>query len=52
MDLLIAKDHALVQILQKMQELTDYTEKKRQITALLDENTDEIEPIIKELRLS
>lgn len=37
-ELLISKDHALIQILQQMQTLTDYSEKKRQITALL--NTD------------
>ena len=39
-DLLIAKDHALIQILQEMQELTDYTEKKNQITALLNEDAE------------
>ena len=39
-DLLIAKDHALIQILQEMQELTDYTEKKKQITALLNEDAE------------
>lgn len=39
-DLLIAKDHALIQILQKMQELTDYTEKKNQIIALLNEDAE------------
>ncbi len=40
MDLLIAKDHALVQALQEMQELTDYAEKKRRITALLNEDAE------------
>ena len=39
-DLLTAKDHALIRILQKMQELTDYTEKKKQITALLNEDAE------------
>lgn len=39
-DLLIAKDHALIQILQKMQELTDYAEKKNQINALLNEDAE------------
>lgn len=39
-DLLIAKDHALIQILQRMQELTDYTEKKNQIITLLNENAE------------
>lgn len=39
-NLLIAKDHALIQILQEMQELTDYTEKKNQITALLNEDAE------------
>lgn len=39
-DLLMTKDHALIRILQEMQELTDYTEKKRQITALLNEDAE------------
>lgn len=39
-DLLIAKDHALIQILQEMQEFTDYTDKKNQITALLNEDAE------------
>jgi len=39
-DLLIAKDHALIQILQEMQVMTDYDEKKRQITALLNEDAE------------
>lgn len=39
-DLLIAKDHALIQILLEMQKLTDYTEKKNQIVALLNEDAE------------
>lgn len=39
-DLLIAKDHALIQILQEMQKLTDYAEKKSQIVALLNEDAE------------
>lgn len=34
-DLLITKDHALIQILLQMQALSDYSEKKEQINALL-----------------
>ena len=39
-DLLISKDHALIQILQNMQALTDYTQKKNQITSLLNEDAE------------
>lgn len=39
-DLLITKDHALIQILQEMQKLTDYAEKKNQIVALLNEDAE------------
>lgn len=39
-DLLIAKDHALISILQHMQELTDYSQKKQQINNLLSENAE------------
>lgn len=39
-ELLIAKDHALIKILQQMQNLTDYSEKKNKITALLTENAE------------
>lgn len=39
-ELLISKDHALIQILQQMQTLTDYSEKKRQITTLLNEDAE------------
>lgn len=39
-DLLIAKDHALIQILEEMQELTDYTEKKNRIVTLLNEDAE------------
>lgn len=39
-ELLMAKDHALIQILQQMEALTDYTEKKKQINALLSEDAE------------
>lgn len=39
-ELLVAKDHALIQILQEVQNLTDYTEKKAQINALLTEDAE------------
>lgn len=39
-DLLMAKDNALIGILQKMTELTDYTEKKNEINALLNEDAE------------
>ncbi len=39
-ELLIEKDYALVQILNKMNQLTDYTEKKKHITALLTEDAE------------
>lgn len=45
-ELLIAKDHALISILQQMESLTDYEEKKTQINALL---TDDAEARIFEI---
>ena len=39
-ELLMAKDHALVNILQQMESLTDYNEKKSQINALLSEDAE------------
>lgn len=39
-ELLMAKDHALVNILQHMQELTNYHDKKNQINALLSEDAE------------
>lgn len=39
-ELLMAKDHELLNTLQKMKELTDYTEKKKQINDLLTENAE------------
>lgn len=39
-DLLIAKDHALIRILQQMQEVTDYSEKKKRVNALLTEDAE------------
>ncbi|MCX4340869.1 MAG: hypothetical protein OSJ72_14650 [Lachnospiraceae bacterium] len=36
----MAKDHELLNTLQKMKELTDYTEKKKQINDLLTENAE------------
>lgn len=39
-DLLIAKDHSLIQTLQGMEKLTDYNEKKSQINALLTEDAE------------
>lgn len=39
-ELLMAKDHALVSILQQMELLTDYNEKKAQINALLSEDAE------------
>jgi len=39
-DLLVDKDNALIGILQKMKELTDYEEKKDEITALLNEDAE------------
>lgn len=38
-ELLMAKDHALLSVLQHMKELTDYSEKKQQINDLLTEDT-------------
>lgn len=39
-ELLMAKDHALINILQKMEALTDYREKKEQLNALLTEDAE------------
>lgn len=39
-ELLMLKDHALIQILQQLQALTDYSEKKKQINALLSEDAE------------
>lgn len=39
-ELLILKDNTLIQILQQMQNLTDYSEKKKQINALLSEDAE------------
>ncbi len=39
-DLLMAKDHALINILHELQELTDYNEKKQQINILLTEDAE------------
>lgn len=39
-ELLMAKDHELLNVLQKMKELTDYTEKKKQINDILTENAE------------
>lgn len=39
-DLLIAKDHALIRILEEMQKMTDYTAKRSKITALLNEDAE------------
>lgn len=39
-DLLMAKDYALIQVLQQMKALTDYTEKKKQINTLLSEDAE------------
>ena len=39
-ELLMAKDHALLNVLQQMKELSDYSEKKRQINALLTEDAE------------
>ena len=39
-DLLMAKDHALIQTLQQMQALSDYSAKKNQINALLTEDAE------------
>ena len=39
-ELLMAKDHALIQILQNLQSLTNYDEKKKQISALLSEDAE------------
>ncbi len=39
-DLLIEKDHALINTLKHMQELTDYVEKKNQINSLLTEDAE------------
>ena len=39
-ELLIAKDHALLHVLQNMMQLTDYSEKKKQINALLAEDAE------------
>lgn len=39
-DLLIAKDNALIQILQQMEKITDYSEKRNQINALLTEDAE------------
>ena len=36
----MAKDHALINILQKMEALTDYREKKEQLNALLTEDAE------------
>lgn len=40
MDLLIAKDDALVQFLQEIQKLTNYTEKKDKLSALLNDDAE------------
>ena len=40
MDLLMAKDHALLHVLRQMNELTDYREKKKQINGLLTEDAE------------
>lgn len=45
-DLLITKDHALIEVLRQMEELTDYSEKKTQISSLL---TDDAEARIFEI---
>lgn len=39
-ELLIAKDHALIRILRELWGLTDYKDKKKQITALLNEDAE------------
>lgn len=39
-DLLIAKDHALISILEELRSLTDYSEKKAKINALLTEDAE------------
>ncbi len=39
-ELLMAKDHALISVLQQMESLTDYDEKKKQINALLTEDAE------------
>lgn len=39
-ELLISKDHALIQILEEMQTLTDYDEKKKRINDLLSEDAE------------
>ena len=39
-ELLMAKDHALINVLQHMESLTDYDEKKEQINALLTEDAE------------
>ena len=39
-DLLIKKDHALISILQQMQEITDYAEKKQRLNSLLTEDAE------------
>ena len=39
-ELLMAKDHALINILQKLEALTDYREKKEQLNALLTEDAE------------
>lgn len=39
-ELLISKDHALVEVLQKMSALSDYSEKKKWISTLLTENAE------------
>lgn len=39
-DMLIAKDHALMQVLQQMKEVSDYNEKKKRIRGLLSEDAE------------
>ena len=39
-ELLMEKDHTLLKVLQRMQEMTDYSEKKKQITGLLTEDAE------------